>query len=134
MPEARDTYGALVEALDLAIDGLTTARKLAARLQHSPTTRRRSRSVGSREDDPFSRAFQQGIPVDSRSIEEVSASVHEAAEKLGIGEEQVRRLLRSGELIGVPYGGRRGWRISRDYLDDLAAQRRLGRGRNLQPA
>lgn len=40
-------------------------------------------------------------------------TVREAAEQLGIGEEQVRRLLRSGAIRGIPLGGRNGWRVSR---------------------
>lgn len=56
-----------------------------------------------------------------------SMTVAEAAEQLGIGEEQVRRLLRSGSLAGIPLGGRYGWRISRASIrahSQLGAARR----------
>jgi len=47
-------------------------------------------------------------------------TVSEAAATLGIGEEHLRRLLRRGELTGVAYGGRIGWRLARDYVAQLA--------------
>jgi excisionase family DNA binding protein len=49
-------------------------------------------------------------------------TVAEAAAALEIGEEYVRRLLRRGTLIGVPFGGRTGWRLPRDYVIGLQAQ------------
>lgn len=129
---------ALVAALDQAIAGLTAARKIAAHLEHRPASSGRWRgqraSAATTAEDAFERAFREGTPLETRPLEEMSASVHEAAEQLGIGEEQVRRLLRSGELLGVPYGGRRGWRISRGYLEAIAAERRRAKEQELQPA
>jgi excisionase family DNA binding protein len=49
-------------------------------------------------------------------------TVAEAAGMLGVSEEHVRRLLRRGELVGVGFGGRVGWRLSRDQVHDIAAQ------------
>lgn len=72
----------------------------------------------------FERDFHEGVPVHPRPTEEVSATVQEAAGLLGVGEERVRRLLRDGVLVGVPYGGRRGWRIPRRHLEEFAAERR----------
>ncbi len=48
-------------------------------------------------------------------------NVHEAAGHLGIGEEQTRRLLRAGTLVGINHGGV-GWVISRESVDDLRAR------------
>jgi excisionase family DNA binding protein len=56
-------------------------------------------------------------------LEDTSVTVREAAAILGLGEEQVRRLLRSGDLVGVPYGGRAGWRLSRRYVEEEADSR-----------
>ncbi len=47
--------------------------------------------------------------------------VREVAAVLGMGEEHVRRLARRGELIGVSYGGRNGWRFERTYIEAIAA-------------
>ena len=83
--------------------------------------------------DPFELAFHEGVPVHPRPTEELSATVHEAAGLLGLGEEQVRRLLRDGVLVGIPYGGRRGWRIPRRHLEEFAAERARGQ-REMAPA
>ena len=50
-------------------------------------------------------------------------TVAEAARDLGIGEEQVRRLLRSGVIRGIPLGGRFGWRVSRHSVAEYAQER-----------
>jgi len=49
-------------------------------------------------------------------------TVAEAAVALGVGEEHLRRLLRRGEIAGVGFGGRVGWRLSRDYVEELARE------------
>lgn len=49
-------------------------------------------------------------------------SVTEAAALLRVSEEHLRRLLRGGEVIGVPYGGRIGWRLHREYVEALHDQ------------
>jgi excisionase family DNA binding protein len=49
-------------------------------------------------------------------------TVPEAAAALGLSEEHVRRLLRRGDLVGVPYGGKVGWRLPRDYVLGLQRQ------------
>ena len=49
-------------------------------------------------------------------------TVIETAAALGLGEEHVRRLLRRGDLAGVPYGGTIGWRLDRAYVTRLAEQ------------
>jgi excisionase family DNA binding protein len=49
-------------------------------------------------------------------------TVREAARVLHISEERVHRLLRSGDLQGVRFGGRIGWRLQRDYVHVLAGQ------------
>lgn len=57
------------------------------------------------------------------SLRFTGASVSEAAIQLGMTEDHVRRLLRAGELNGVPYSGRVGWRIDREYLAEVVAAR-----------
>jgi excisionase family DNA binding protein len=74
------------------------------------------------------------VRIQPRPTEEISATVREAAEVLGVGEEQIRRLLRSGGLLGIPYGGRRGWRIPRAHLQEVAAERRRAGKHELPPA
>ena len=49
-------------------------------------------------------------------------TVAEAAVALDVSEEYVRRMLRRGALEGVPFGGRTGWRLSRDYVQSVQAQ------------
>ena len=48
-------------------------------------------------------------------------TVAEAAATLRMSEEHVRRLLRTGQLIGVGFGGRVGWRLSREHVLEVAA-------------
>jgi excisionase family DNA binding protein len=59
-------------------------------------------------------------------LEDAGCSVAEAAETLGIGAEQTRRLLRAGILGGVQLGGRRGWLVSKASVDRLRRERSLG--------
>jgi excisionase family DNA binding protein len=147
--KVRDPQGhhrALVAALDQAIDGLTAARKIAALLA-APVPGERRRAASARRttarvvapalienDDPFAQAVREGVRIQPRPTEEISATVREAAEVLGVGEEQIRRLLRSGGLLGIPYGGRRGWRIPRAHLQEVAAERRRAGKHEFPPA
>jgi excisionase family DNA binding protein len=63
-----------------------------------------------------------------------SMTVTEAARELGIGVEQVRRLLRSGALSGVPLGGQHGWRVARTSVHDYRGERLRGAARRRAPA
>jgi excisionase family DNA binding protein len=54
-------------------------------------------------------------------------TVAEAAAKLGVGEDHLRRLLRRGDVAGVAFGGSTGWRLARDYVRDLARQLEVAR-------
>jgi excisionase family DNA binding protein len=56
-------------------------------------------------------------------VRHMGVSVREAAAALDVSEDHLRRLLRQGLLIGVRYGGRIGWRLSRRYVNHLAEHR-----------
>jgi excisionase family DNA binding protein len=88
----------------------------------APSTARRTGAPA--KESPFDKAWREGIPVHSPPLEEISVSVAEAAGMLGLSRDQVRRRLRSGDLLGVHCGGRLGWRLHRDYVQELAAQAR----------
>ena len=51
-------------------------------------------------------------------------TVEEVAMRLQVNEQTIRRWLRDGELSGVPFGGRTGWRVSEDDLLAFLARRR----------
>ena len=53
-------------------------------------------------------------------------TVEEVAMRLQVNEQTIRRWLRDGELSGVPFGGRTGWRVSEDDLLAFLARRREG--------
>jgi len=55
-------------------------------------------------------------------------TVDQVAERLKVNEQTVRRWLREGELQGVAFGGRTGWRISEDDLQAFLDARRFGDG------
>ncbi len=103
---------ALVAEVDQALVALQTARKTIADLQRSSQALSRA---ASREDH----AAPASVPA---SLRYSGMTVAEAADVLELGEEQVRRLLRTGALIGVQFGGRVGWRLSREYVYDVAEQ------------
>lgn len=107
---------AALEAVDQAMEALAVARRLLSGSTRPP---RRAAAF----DDAFERAHHEGVPVAAPSLRHAGLTVRQAAGLLGVGEEQVRRLLRRGELLGVPFGGRTGWRLSRDYVERLAAGR-----------
>jgi excisionase family DNA binding protein len=58
-------------------------------------------------------------------------TVDQVAERLQVNEYTVRRWLRAGELEGVPFGGRTGWRVKEDelqaFLDRRREQRETGK-------
>ena len=103
---------ALIAEVDQALVALLTARKTITDLQRS--TRALIRAA-SREDH----AKPASVPA---SLRYSGMTVAEAADVLELGEEQVRRLLRTGTLIGVQFGGRVGWRLIREYVHDVAAR------------
>jgi excisionase family DNA binding protein len=106
-----DRVGSVVSAVDRAIEGLVELRRA---LDRYLTTS----SGGELPDD-----FGDSLLLTPGRLEDTSVTVREAADILGLGEEQVRRLLRTGDLMGVPYGGRAGWRLSRAYVEEQAQNR-----------
>jgi excisionase family DNA binding protein len=52
-------------------------------------------------------------------------TVEQVAERLQVNEQTIRRWLREGELTGVPFGGRTGWRVSEEDLQAFLDRRRL---------
>lgn len=103
---------AVVDALALelqrAMAAVRSAQRLLAQLDREPKGR-----GGRRQPAPTRQ---------TRDLRYVGMTVAEAASALGVGEEHLRRLLRRGELSGVAYGGRTGWRLPRDYVLDLQRQ------------
>jgi excisionase family DNA binding protein len=51
-------------------------------------------------------------------------TVEEVAMRLQVNEQTIRRWLRGGELSGVPFGGRTGWRINEADLLAFLERRR----------
>ena len=51
-------------------------------------------------------------------------TVEQVAERLQVNEQTVRRWLREGELTGIPFGGRTGWRMSEEDLQAFLDRRR----------
>lgn len=109
---------ALIAELDQAIRSLRAARKLIA-------DRQRSRRTG--RATPPVRVYVEPSGDVAASLRHSGITVAEAAAILGVGEEQVRRLLRRGDLEGMPYGGRTGWRLSRSYVQTVAAEWKAAR-------
>ena len=62
-------------------------------------------------------------------------TVEQVAERLQVNEYTVRRWLRGGELSGVPFGGRTGWRVKEEelqaFLDRRREQARNGKSRRV---
>ncbi len=52
-------------------------------------------------------------------------TVDQVAERLQVNEQTIRRWLREGELTGVPFGGRTGWRIGEEDLQAFLERRRM---------
>ena len=51
-------------------------------------------------------------------------TVDQVAERLQVNEYTVRRWLREGQLEGVPFGGRTGWRVKEKDLQAFLDRRR----------
>jgi excisionase family DNA binding protein len=104
--------------MDQALAALQTARRLAAEMSRVVEEEVVPRAPAPRRyDERYEEVIETGP-----SLRYTGMTVAEAAIALGIGEEQVRRLLRRGQLIGVPFGGRVGWRLSREYVDEVVAE------------
>jgi excisionase family DNA binding protein len=103
------------EALDRAQEAFTAARKLVKlAFRHARGDRPRLASTG---------LYRNAVLVELPPPGSLAMSVGEAAQVLNLGEEQVRRLLRQGKLLGVPYGGRRGWEVTRSSVAEYARAR-----------
>lgn len=102
---------ALVAEIDQALVALQTARRLLADLQRS----QRAISQARRSEAALT---ETTIPP---SIRFTGMTVAEAAVALRVSEEHVRRMLRKGQLVGVGFGGSVGWRLSRQHVEEMAA-------------
>jgi excisionase family DNA binding protein len=111
---------AVTDEVDQAIAGLQTARQLLVELQRVSELTERSGRLGLRD-------LGASQPARPSSLRYSGVTVAEASRILDLSEEHVRRLLRRGELEGIAFGGRVGWRMSREYVEDLAAQQRAAR-------
>ena len=100
---------ALIVELERAQASIAAARRMVAELQRQPA----GRPPRTRLPSPA---------VSTRNLREAGMTVAEAAKVLGIGEEQLRRRLRRGEIEGIPFGGRIGWRLPREYILHLGEQ------------
>jgi excisionase family DNA binding protein len=105
---------ALRTELDEALVSLQTARRMLSELQRSGD------AGGVDEAAPAARSGDDAAPPSSLRFS--GMTVAQAAVVLGIGEEQVRRLLRRRALEGVSLGGKAGWRLEPDYVRRTAAQ------------
>jgi excisionase family DNA binding protein len=103
----------LIAQLDVALVELQTARKVAAELRREADVLRRASTRG--RD-----AVVEGA--DASLLRYSGMTVAEAARALGVGEEQVRRLLRRSLLSGVQFGGSTGWRLPRAEVEAVAAE------------
>ena len=107
-------FEAILDEVDQAIAALQNARRFLGELERD--TARRARVAPRPYDHADAR---ESTP----SLRYAGVTVAEAAQILEMSEEHVRRLLRTGELEGVPYSGRVGWRLSRAYVESLAEER-----------
>ena len=55
-------------------------------------------------------------------------TVDQVAERLQVNEQTVRRWLRDKQLVGVPFGGRTGWRVTEEELRAFLDRRRFAEG------
>ena len=102
----------LIAELDGLLAGAQAARRLAGELLQS--------------SDATLRAAGRGVDAAmlamAPSLRYSGMTVPEAAARLGLGEEQVRRLLRRGLLTGISFGGRVGWRLPRAAVEAIAEE------------
>lgn len=49
-------------------------------------------------------------------------TIEQAAEELNVSDNQIRALLRAGELRGIQVGGRGVWRIGANDIEDFIAE------------
>jgi excisionase family DNA binding protein len=61
------------------------------------------------------------------SMDERVLTVNQVAARLQVDVQTVRRWLRNGELIGIPFGGRTGWRVAESELQAFLDRRRMTR-------
>ena len=54
-------------------------------------------------------------------------TVNQVAERLQVDVQTVRRWLRNGDLVGIPFGGRTGWRVAESELHAFLDRRRMTR-------
>jgi excisionase family DNA binding protein len=54
-------------------------------------------------------------------------TVNQVAQRLQVDVQTVRRWLRSGDLVGIPFGGRTGWRVTEQELQAFLDRRRMAR-------
>lgn len=95
---------AFIDELDHAVARLQSARSLAAGISQAAARRHAGTET-------------------ERALRTSGMTVGEAAARLGVGEEQVRRLLRRGDLKGVAFGGSVGWRLDPKHLEEVARRR-----------
>ena len=54
-------------------------------------------------------------------------TVNQVALRLQVDVQTVRRWLRNGDLVGIPFGGRTGWRVTEQELQAFLDRRRMAR-------
>jgi len=109
--------GAIIDEVDQALASLQTVRRFLRELDREPPSQRR--------DDLTLR--DEPRPSPEPSLRYSGMTVSEAAVILDMSEDHVRKLLRAGELLGAPYGGRIGWRLDTTYVNAVAQQRKSTR-------
>jgi excisionase family DNA binding protein len=103
-----------MEAIDVAAGMLDHAKRVLLGSTHT-------RGEAGRR--AFEAAFAAGEQYAVGELGDLTCDTHEAAQLLGYSDEHVRRLLREGKLLGIAHGGRTGWRLSREYVLQLATRR-----------
>jgi excisionase family DNA binding protein len=60
-------------------------------------------------------------------MDERVLTVNQVAARLQVDVQTVRRWLRNGDLVGIPFGGRTGWRVTEPELQAFLDRRRMER-------
>jgi len=60
-------------------------------------------------------------------VDERVLSVNQVAARLQVDVQTVRRWLRNGDLVGIPFGGRTGWRVTEQEIQAFLDRRRMAR-------